>query len=195
MLLLVCSCALKPASQVDTAEPLASNEEAVFEMTAPTDVKADMPTYCAEFPFDMSGSACDIAGWQSYVYSQWVNGLSDAPGLPSTGLNEAEELKRLMTLAMPYQPLAIREKAGEELMQRSFDYLNAFGDFLYSLASGSLLLSSQEKQNLQLQSDLTASMLRNKALEKQLAEAKAKIEAIMEIEQDLSTEQETPGAQ
>ena len=183
---LACSCTVKPMREDDAQALPVCSPEVIAE-------PVEQPIACPEFPFDMSGSACDVAGWQSFVYSQLISGSAGTD--VSQNKTAADRVKHLIVLSHPYQPLAVRAQATEQLMEESFEHLNAFGDFLYVLANYYTQLNNLEQQSVQQQSALKHARARSDELEKQLADTKAKIEAIMEIEQDLSTEQETLGVQ
>lgn len=196
-LLFAISCSVIPQGSPDTPEPLAVEYDSAIEKSEQVAIEDNVPSFqCVGFPFDMSGSACDLAGWQSFVYSEMVSGPTEAfVTSVSPELSMAENIKNQIRLSQPYQPLAIREVATDKLLEFSFDHMNPFGDFLYVLAHYYRQLNQAERSNLELKVKLKNLQGRYAALEQQLEETKAKIDAIMEIEQDLSTEQDALGAQ
>ena len=189
-----CACTVKPVNSVSEPEQdtCTNNEELMMQLA----VQNESLFECAEYPFDMTGSPCDIAGWQSFVYSAMINIPPEVGGNTTVeNFNQSEKIKQLIILSQPYQPLDSRIKATEQLLDESYEYLNAFGDFLYVLANHYAQINKLELENSNLASEADALKKRNSVIEQQLIETNEKIKAIMEIEQDLSIEQENLGAQ
>lgn len=181
------SCGLNPAKGGD--EQMANTDSTSQSLVAAPCIPKEV-THCDELPFDMTGSACDILGWQSYIYELELS-PQNALNYPVVKSYKTSKVISLIDIVYSDAPLLIRQNAASELIQYSHQYNNAFGDFLYLLASNKQDQSNLEQKLGRLKKELAEEKAVNGDLKNQLAEANKKIEAIMEIEQNLNEESET----
>jgi hypothetical protein len=142
---------------------------------------------CDGYSYDNTDRPCNLVGWQEFVFESLLQSKEDhEKSLNLLGNTQEDVYKRLILLSMRYESLEVRNKAKDVMLNVSSENVNGFGRFFYSLAH---LLEQQittEHTVIDLQKSLKSSAQKNTKLKAELADTKAKIQAIMEIEKNLN---------
>lgn len=143
---------------------------------------------CDVFPYDESDEPCNLIGWQEFA-SQVLNAteVQHRSTLLLLVGNFDNQYKQVILRSSPFEPDDIRQQAIEKMFQISSEFHNDFGQLFYLLATYNHI-DLLNKQNIaHLEKKLKVQINHNAKLKKQLKDAQAKIQAIMDIEQDLKT--------
>jgi len=142
---------------------------------------------CDGYAYDNTDEPCNLIGWQEFVYQSLLQTKAQhAETLNKLGNTHGDVYKRLILLSMRYESLEVRNHAKDVMLNVSAENPNGFGHFFYSLAH---LLEQQvtaEHTVVDLQKSLKSTAQKNTKLKAELADTKAKIQAIMEIEKNLN---------
>ena len=142
---------------------------------------------CDGYAFDNSDLPCNLVGWQEFFYKSLLQSKEEHDNTLSLLGNTQEDVyKRLILLSMRHESLEVRNNAKDVMLKVSSENANGFGRFFYTLAH---LLEQQvttEHTVIDLQKSLKSSSQKNAKLKAELADTKAKIQAIMEIEKNLN---------
>lgn len=142
---------------------------------------------CDGYTYDNSDVPCNLVGWQEFVYKSLLQSKEEHnKTLSLLGNTQEDVYKRLILLSMPYESLEVRNHAKDVMLNLASENANGFGHFFYTLAH---LLEQQviaEHTVIDVQASLKSALKKNTKLTAELADTKAKIQAIMEIEKNLN---------
>lgn len=170
---------------------------------------------CGVYPYDTSEAPCNIFGWQSFIFYS-LSHTKEEHDAALLSLRKApyDRFKRLILLSDQYEPLDVRIRSTDAIFNVSRQYLNRFGELFFIIATYQKndLLNQQNaielkaklkkisenntklkeetlnKQSaIELKAELKKISEKNTKLEEELTATEAKIQAIMEIEENLNT--------
>lgn len=143
---------------------------------------------CDEFPYDDSDTACNLYGWQHFAYQTALHTQSQhQQALMHLGATSGDSYKRLILLSQPQEALNVRLKATQSMLAIASKKDNSFGQFFFLLANHYQQDVDNKRQLIYLNADLKSQKAENKSLQQALIKNKAKIQAIMDIEENLNT--------
>lgn len=154
-------------------------------------VNSGVPTqqkYCTHFPYDDSQTSCNLLGWQAFAYQSLTYTQAEhEAALYALGNGAENRYKRLILLSTYHETDAVREVAIDALLKIAEDKLGRFSQLFTIIANLQKTALENQKTTKDLQAKLKKMTKKNTALTSQLADTKAKIQAIMDIEKNLST--------
>ena len=164
-----------------------SSDKANSQRTA-ANTKERLHRGCNYYPYDNSDTPCNLFGWQAFVYQSLSQTQEEHhAALLSLGTSQGDKYKQFILLADHYESDAVRTQAIDAIYDISSENNNSFGYFFNIIATLQKHELLNKKKAADLQTELTKSSQQNSALKAQLADTQAKIQAIMEIEENLKT--------
>ena len=152
---------------------------------------SSLESECIEFPFDETSTGCNLYGWQRFAYEALKQTKSDHENaLAHLGAENADAYKRLILLSQPHEAINVRLQATETMLAIAETNNNSFGHFFYMLATHNKQDLSNKKEMIYLNTKLKKQIQMNAQLKAELASTQAKIEAIMDIEKTLNTNED-----
>lgn len=152
---------------------------------------SSLESKCTEFSFDESSTECNLYGWQHFAYEALKQTKSEHENaLTHLGAKSADAYKRLILLSQPHETINVRLQATETMLAIAEANNNSFGHFFYILATHNKQDLSSKKEIIYLNTKLTKQTQMNTQLKVELASTQAKIEAIMDIEKTLNTNED-----
>jgi len=143
---------------------------------------------CEHFPYDDSDTACNLYGWQVFAYQATRDTATQhQQALTQLGATTSDNYKRLILLSQPQETLNIRLKALQSIQVIASTKENSFGNLLLLLTHYYQQDVDNKKQLIYLNAHLKSQKTETKALQQALKNNKAKIQAIMDIEENLNT--------
>jgi hypothetical protein len=143
---------------------------------------------CPIFPYDNSDRPCNLVGWQQFAYQAMKASESEhRAALLLLSNTQEDTYKTLIIESSIYEPDDVRQQAIAAMFKISEENINHFGHFFYLLATYNHTRLLNEKKIIRVERQLKTQINKNTKLKKQLADTQAKIQAIMDIEQDLNT--------
>tara|TARA_R110001583_G_scaffold21088_1_gene80255 strand:- start:22334 stop:22876 length:543 start_codon:yes stop_codon:yes gene_type:complete len=151
-------------------------------------VLTEKPLTCLVFTYDNSDLPCNLLGWQIFAY-QALKANEEDHKSALLSLTHASEntYKKLILESSAFEPDAVREQAIQAMFRISEENINHFGHFFYLLATYQHTHLLDKQNAILAEKKLKIQIKKNAQLKKQLNDAQAKIQAIMDIEQDLKT--------
>lgn len=148
----------------------------------------EKPLTCHYFAYDSSDLPCNILGWQAFAYKV-LKANEEEHKLALFSLTNSHEdiYKKLILESSVYETDDVREKAIQAMFRISEEHINHFGHFFYLLATYQHTHLLDKQNAILAEKKLKKQIRKNIKLKKQLSDAQAKIQAIMDIEQDLKT--------
>jgi len=144
--------------------------------------------YCTNIPYDDSQSSCNLLGWQAFSYQSITYTQAEHEAeLYALGNGSENRYKRLILLSTYHERDAVRKLAIEALLKIAEDKLGRFGNLLTIIANHQKTALDNQNTTKDLRAKLKQITTKNITLTSQLADTKAKIQAIMDIEKNLST--------
>ena len=127
-------------------------------------------------------------GWQQFAYQVLRASETEhkAALLFLTNTHE-DTYKKLIIESSVYESDDVRQAAIAAMFKISEEHINHFGHFFYLLATYNHTRLLNEKKAVLAEKKLKNQINKNTKLKKQLNDAQAKIQAIMDIEQHLNT--------
>ncbi|WP_413700454.1 hypothetical protein ACLKMH_00730 [Psychromonas sp. KJ10-10] len=143
---------------------------------------------CEVFPYDESDEPCNLVGWQAFAYQVLNATEEEHRGAFLLLMGKMDNhYKQIILRSSHFEPDDIRQQAIEKMFQISSEYNNGFGQLFYLLATYSNVDHLNKQKIVQVEKKLKVQTSNNVKLKKQLKDTQAKIQAIMDIEQDLNT--------
>lgn len=144
--------------------------------------------YCTNFPYDDSQSSCNLLGWQAFAYQSITYTQAEhEAALYALGNGPENRYKRLILLSTYHETDIVRKLAIQTLLKIAEDKLDRFSQLFTIIANHQKTELDNQNTTKNLQAKLKQVTKKNIALTSQLADTKAKIQAIMDIEKNLST--------
>ena len=171
-IILLPACTLtQPAT--DTAEPRSQETTTVLSGE------------CDTFPYDESNTPCNQLGWMTFAsHSLKQNKAEHKLALVET---QGNKYKELILKSSYHESLKTRTEATDALLKIAKTKTGNFADLFYLLATYSKHTLLNKRNVANLKAKLKVANKNNTALQTQLNETQAKIEAIMDIEKNLNT--------
>jgi len=143
---------------------------------------------CITYPYDNSEDECNLYGWQKFVNESLTHTKKEHDmALLEIEKDLENDYKRLILLSHYYENINIRAQATDDMIKVSQENLNSFGQFLSILATYNQRDIDHQRSRLTLQARLKKSAKKNANLKSELNQTQLKIQAIMDIEKNLST--------